>query len=59
MPILTVSVDGNPYGDSPLMIPLTAGKHRVRLQNMQHHIDDVVPVTIVDHHTFTIDRMPR
>jgi serine/threonine-protein kinase len=59
VPILTVSVDGTTYGDSPLTIPLAIGKHRVRLQNMQHHIDDAVPVTIVDHHTFTIDRMPR
>ena len=59
VPILTVSVDGTAYGDSPLTIPLAVGKHRVRLQNMQHHIDDAVPVTIVDHHTFTIDRMPR
>ena len=59
VPILTVSVDGTTYGDSPLTIPLAVGKHRVRLQNMQHHIDDAVPVTIVDHHTFTIDRMPR
>ncbi|HMG24377.1 MAG TPA: serine/threonine-protein kinase, partial [Kofleriaceae bacterium] len=41
-PILTVTVDGTPHGTTPLTIPLTAGPHRVRLQNLEHHIDDTV-----------------
>ena len=59
VPILTVTVDGKHYGDTPLTIPLNAGKHRVRLQNVEHHSDEVVAVTIVDHQTLTIDRMPK
>ena len=58
-PILTVTIDGAPHGTTPLTIPLAAGPHRVRLQNLEHHIDDTVAVTIVDHQTYTIDRMPK
>jgi serine/threonine protein kinase len=59
VPILTVTVDGKPYGDTPLTIPLNAGRHRVQLQNVENHSHELLSVTIVDHQTFTIDRMPQ
>ncbi|HEY0479842.1 MAG TPA: protein kinase [Kofleriaceae bacterium] len=59
LPILAVTVDGTPCGATPLTIPLTVGKHRVRLQNVEHHINEVVAVTIAEHQTTTLDRMPR
>jgi serine/threonine protein kinase len=59
VPILTVTVDGKPYGDTPLTIPLHAGSHRVRLQNVENHSDELLSITIVDHQTYTIDRMPK
>ncbi|HEX8111278.1 MAG TPA: PEGA domain-containing protein, partial [Kofleriaceae bacterium] len=59
VPILTVTVDGKPYGDTPLTIPLNAGTHRVRLQNVENNSDELLSITIVDHQTFTIDRMPQ
>src|SRR5262249_46464602 len=59
VPILTVTVDDKPYGDTPLTIPLNAGTHRGRLQNVENHSDELLSVTIVDHQTFTIDRMPQ
>jgi hypothetical protein len=59
VPILTVTVDGKPYGDTPLTIPLNAGSHRVRLQNVENHSDELLSITIVDHQTYTIDRMPK
>ncbi len=59
VPILTVTVDGKPYGDTPLTIPLNAGSHRVRLQNVENNSDELLSITIVDHQTYTIDRMPQ
>jgi serine/threonine-protein kinase len=59
LPILAVTVDGAPFGATPLTIPLKVGKHRVRLQNVEHHINEVVAVTIAEHQTTTLDRMPR
>lgn len=57
VPALTVTVDGKPCGNAPLTIPLNAGQHRVRLYNVQTRIDETVAVTIVDHQTYTLDRM--
>jgi serine/threonine-protein kinase len=59
VPILTVTVDDQPYGDTPLTIPLNAGSHRVQLRNVENHSDELLSITIVDHQTFTIDRMPQ
>jgi eukaryotic-like serine/threonine-protein kinase len=59
VPILTVTVDDQPYGDTPLTIPLNAGSHRVRLRNMENNSDELLSITIVDHQTYTIDRMPQ
>ena len=59
VPILTVTVDDKRYGDTPLTVPLNAGNHRVRLQNMENNSDELLSITIVDHQTFTIDRMPK
>ena len=59
VPILTVTVDDKPYGDTPLTIPLNAGSHRVRLRNVENNSDELLSITIVDHQTFTIDRMPQ
>jgi serine/threonine protein kinase len=59
VPILTVTVDNQPYGDTPLTIPLNAGSHRVRLRNVENNSDELLSITIVDHQTYTIDRMPQ
>src|SRR5215470_6797261 len=59
VPILTVTVDDKQYGDTPLTIPLNAGSHRVRLRNVENNSDELLSITIVDHQTFTIDRMPQ
>ena len=55
-PVLTVIVDRKSYGDTPITIPLPAGKHSVRLVNADTGHDETVPVTIRDHQTFTLDR---
>ena len=55
-PVLTVIVDRKSYGDTPITIPLPAGKHLVRLVNADTGHDETVPVTIRDHQTFTLDR---
>jgi serine/threonine-protein kinase len=59
VPILTITIDGTSYGDTPQTIPLGVGKHRVRLQNVDNHIDETVLVTITEHQTTTLDRMPK
>ena len=59
VPLLTVTVDDRQYGDTPLTIPLNAGTHRVRLRNVENNSDELLSITIVDHQTFTIDRMPQ
>jgi serine/threonine protein kinase len=59
VPILTVTVDDQHYGDTPLTIPLNAGTHRVRLRNVENNSDELLSITIVDRQTFTIDRMPK
>jgi len=60
VPVLAVTVDGKPYGDTPLTIPLNVGTHRLRLQNSQTHFDEVLPsVNINENQTTTIERMPR
>jgi hypothetical protein len=59
VPILTVTVDDQPYGDTPLTIPLNAGSHRVRMRNVENNSDELLSITIVDHQTYTIDRMPQ
>lgn len=59
VPILTVTVDDQPYGDTPLTIPLPPGSHHVRLRNVETNSDELLSITIVDHQTFTIDRMPK
>jgi serine/threonine-protein kinase len=59
VPILTVTVDDRQYGDTPLTIPLSAGSHRVRLRNVENNSDELLAITILDHQTFTIDRMPK
>lgn len=63
MPIVTVTVNGKSYGDSPITIKLPVGKHRVHLQNLQNlqnNIDDVLPaVMITENQTTTIDRVPK
>jgi hypothetical protein len=59
MPILSVTVDGKPHGDTPLTISLKPGKHRVRLQNVENNLHEDVSVIITEHQTTTIDRMPR
>jgi len=53
-------VDGKPYGDTPLIVPLKVGNHRVRLQSAQPHFDEVLPsVNINENQTTTIERMPK
>src|SRR5262249_5058866 len=60
LPILTVTVDGDPVADSPCILELPVGRHRVRLQNLQNHLDELLPgVLIRENELTTIDRMPR
>jgi hypothetical protein len=60
MPILTITVDGKRHGDSPRTITLPVGRHRVRIQNPQNHIDELLPDVIIrENETTTIDRMPK
>jgi hypothetical protein len=60
VPILTVTVDDEPFGESPRTIVLPVGVHRVRLQNAQNHIDVLLPAVLIrENETTTIDRMPR
>jgi hypothetical protein len=59
VPILTVTVDDQQYGDTPLTIPLNPGSHRVRLRNVENNSDELLSITIVDRQTYTIDRMPQ
>jgi hypothetical protein len=55
-PILTVIVDKKTMGDTPLTVPLPAGKHVVRLMNAETGHDETVTVTITENQTLTLDR---
>jgi hypothetical protein len=59
IPIRTVTIDGTSYGHTPLTITLKAGKHRVRLQNVEDKRSEVVSVTVADQHTITLERLPQ
>jgi serine/threonine-protein kinase len=55
MPILTVTVDGTKYHDSPVTIPLKAGPHKLLLTN-ENGYRELVPITIEPNQTTTIER---
>jgi serine/threonine-protein kinase len=60
LPVLTVTVDGRTYGDTPLTIKLRTGKHRVQLRNVENKINEVLPAVIINENlTTSIERMPR
>jgi serine/threonine protein kinase len=60
VPLLTITIDGKPHGESPRTISLPPGRHRVHLRNAQNHIDELLPDVIIrENETTTIDRMPR
>jgi hypothetical protein len=59
LPVLTVTVDGHTYGDTPRTIKLRVGKHRVQLENAANNLHEVLPAVIInENQTTTIDRMP-
>jgi hypothetical protein len=59
-PVLTVTIDGKLYGETPLTARLKPGKHRVVLRNVENKINDVLPAVIIDENqTTSIDRMPK
>jgi hypothetical protein len=55
-PILTVTVDRKNFGDTPITLPLPAGKHTVRLSNAETGHDETVVVLITENQTYTLDR---
>jgi eukaryotic-like serine/threonine-protein kinase len=58
MPVLTVLVDGKSYGDTPRVIKLKVGKHRVQLKNVENNLNEVLPAVIIDENqTTSIDRI--
>jgi len=60
MPVLTITVDGKPYGDTPKTIKLTVGRHKVILKNTANDTTELVPnVMINENQTTTIDRINK
>ncbi len=56
MPVLTVYVDKKRIHDTPVDIPLTVGRHQVRMVNADVNHDETITVTITDGKTTTVDR---
>jgi hypothetical protein len=48
-PVVTVTIDGKPSGDSPRSFRLKPGKHRIVLSNTGSNIHETHSVMIVDH----------
>ncbi|HEX4416304.1 MAG TPA: serine/threonine-protein kinase [Kofleriaceae bacterium] len=60
MPVLTVTVDGKHYGDTPISIKLKIGKHRVELTNVENNINEVLPNVIInENQTTPIERIHK
>ncbi len=57
MPTLTVTVDNKKYGDTPQVISLAPGSHKVRLTNSENGYSENVPVTIESSRTSEINRV--
>lgn len=57
MPVLTVTVDGRVYGDTPRKIKLKVGKHRVQLDNAGKNIHETLSVMIKENQTTPLERM--
>ncbi|MDX2089940.1 MAG: protein kinase [Kofleriaceae bacterium] len=55
-PALTVYVDGKRIRDTPLAVPLSVGRHTVRLVNRDIGRDETLSVTIRENQTETIHR---
>jgi serine/threonine protein kinase len=56
-PVLTVTLDGKPLGDSPVNKQVPVGPHRLRLTNSETHYDEKLAIEIVENQTKTIERM--
>ena len=55
-PIMTVTVDHKRYGDTPQIIKLPVGPHKLQLTNNELGIDETETVTISDTHPTVIDK---
>jgi hypothetical protein len=58
-PIMTVTVDHKRYGDTPQVIKLPVGAHKLELTNNELGIDETQTVTISDTHPTVIDKTNR
>jgi serine/threonine protein kinase len=56
-PVLTVTLDGKPLGDSPVNKQVSVGPHKLRLTNSETHYDEKLTIEILDNQTKTIERM--
>jgi hypothetical protein len=55
-PVLTVYVDGRRIRDTPVDMKLAAGKHKLRLVNLEVGKDEALTITIEENRTTNIER---